>query len=113
MISLLRDLKEDDKVAPQAKVFLQVLKDKVGLKVAIERQDLIKAVEASGKMTTRQDVGRVISFYQPRLQEDGIIKIEKIAEEKDAKPAKEAKGEPSKPGAKPEAKAEGKGKKAA
>lgn len=103
-IALLRDYKDEDKLAPQCKVVLDVLKAKAGgLKKPLERQDLIKAITDSGKLTTRQDVGRVISFYQPRLIEDGIIDVVKVQDEVKEKPAKA--GKPSEPGTKGGAKA--------
>lgn len=98
-LALLRDYKDEDKLAPQAKVVLDVLKQKAGgLKKPLERAELIKAIEDSGKLQTRQDTGRIISFYQPRLAEDGIIEVQKIEEKKEDKPPK--KDKPSEPGAK-------------
>ena len=103
-ISLLRDPTDADKIAPQAKTILAVLKEKAGGKnKAVARQDLIQAITDSKKLETRQDVGRVLSFYQPKLVEDGLIEVKKIEEPKAEKTAATKKEKPSAPGTKAKA----------
>lgn len=94
MITALRKREEDEKMAPQAKVICDVLVNTVGVNKPLERQALIKALD--GKLETRQDIGRIVSFYQNRLVEAGLIAIEKITETAE-KPAKEKKA-PAKAG---------------
>lgn len=78
-----------DKQSPQAVTIVDTIVAKVGLGKPIDRNDLVKELESSGKLNTRQDVGRVVSYYQPRLQEAGIIDVVKESEASDAeKPAK-------------------------
>lgn len=95
-----------DKQSPQAVTIVETIVAKVGVGKPIDRTDLVKELESSGKLNTRQDVGRVVSYYQPRLQEAGIIDVVKESEASDAeKPAKSTGGSKKAAGGEP-AKAE-------
>lgn len=90
------DAKKEDKLGGQAGTILNAIIAKVGLKKPLDRADLCKDLEASGKLNTKQTVERVVGYYQPRLVEGGWISVK--AEPK-AKPAPKAKAD-----AKPEGK---------
>jgi hypothetical protein len=77
-----------DKTSPQAAAIVAAILAKVGVGVAIDRADIVAELESSGALNTRQDVGRVISYYQPRLQELGVLEITKEAKPEGEKPAK-------------------------
>lgn len=95
-----------DKISPQAAAIIDTVVAKVGIGAPLDRTELVKELESSGKLNTRQDVGRVVSYYQPRLQEVGILEVTKESEASDTekKPAK-PRGTSKKSGAEP-AKAE-------
>jgi hypothetical protein len=99
-LKLLRVPTDKDKLAPQARVIVEVLNAEYGKGKAVPRQELIDKIVASGKLETRQEPGRILSFYQPKLVEDGFIEVDKIEEPKAEKPAKEKTQKPSAPGAK-------------
>jgi hypothetical protein len=95
-----------DKQSPQAVTIVNTIIAKVGLGNPIDRAALVAELESAGTLNTRQDVGRVVSYYQPRLQEAGLLEVTKESEASDGeKPAKASKGTSKKGDAAP-AKAE-------
>lgn len=64
---------EGEKLAPQARVIVNVLADH---KNGLVREDLSKALE--GKLVTRQPVGRIVTYYQKLLCERGYITIDAV-----------------------------------
>lgn len=82
-LTILRDLKDEDKLPPQAKIIVETITGKVGVNKPIERQTLIDQLKADGKLETRQDMARIVSFYQPKLEQLGLLAIGKEKEEGD------------------------------
>lgn len=96
MVKLLRELTPEDKLAPQAKAIVDMLVETWGVDVEVERTALIEKLTPE-ILHTRQEPARILSFYQPRLKELGLVEVIKHESPKEDKPAKE-----------PKAKAEGK-----
>lgn len=106
-IKVTRKIAEDDKLAPQQRVIIETVIEKSGgVGKKLERSDLIDELTSNKKLNTRQDPGRVVSFYQPKLQEMGLIEVTKESEKETKPSAKKAgekdagKGEPGKAPAK-------------
>jgi len=78
-----------DKLSPQAVAIVETIVAKAGMNIPLDRAALVEELTSSGKLNTRQDVGRVVSYYQPRLQEAGILTVTKESEASDTekKPA--------------------------
>lgn len=96
------DAKKEDKLGGQAGTIVNAIIAKVGLNKPIDRADLCKELEASGKLNTKQTVERVVGYYQPRMVENGWISAETEKAEPKPKAAKadgKGKAEPSKAGA--------------
>jgi len=70
--AFVKPVAEGEKLAPQARVIVNVLAD---LKTAT-REDLAKALE--GKLQTRQPIGRIVTYYQKSLVERGYITISAV-----------------------------------
>lgn len=86
---------EDVKLAPQARVIFDALPkgEKVERKAAIE---LLNVKVEAGALTTRQEPERLLSFYQNRLDELGLVKIDRESASKEEKPKKEKAEKPAK-----------------
>lgn len=69
----LKGVSEGEKLAPQARVIVNVLADHPK---GLTREDLCKALE--GKLVTRQPIGRIVTYYQKNLVERGYISIESV-----------------------------------
>ena len=98
-IELLRAIAADDKLAPQQRVFTDILTT-VGVGKEIEREELIKRVVAGGKLVTRQTPERILGYYIPKFVEAGILKLikaPKAAKPAADKPAKSPAEAPKKP----------------
>lgn len=101
-VVLKRKLNEDEKIAPQQKVFYDYLLAQ-GIDKEVDRQTMVDAVVASGALVTRQAPDRIFAYYAPKFADSGLIetiKAPKPAKEKAEKPAKEAKS-PAEAPAKP------------
>ena len=96
-IKLVREKKEDDKFGPQVQACYDAVHKAVEGKVGerAERKNVIETLTASTSLVTRQDPARILSFYQPKLVELGVIEIIKEAEPKPEKPAKETAAKPA------------------
>lgn len=102
--STAEDASKEDKLGGQAGTIVNTIIAKVGLNKPIDRADLCKELEASGKLNTKQTVERVVGYYQPRLVENGWITAETEKAEPKAKKADgKGKAEPAKAGADTEA----------
>jgi hypothetical protein len=99
-----RELAAEEKQPPQAKAIIAAIVGKVGVGNPLDRKDLIAELTASGVLNTRQDVGRVVAFYQPRLTESGILGVTKESEAADEEAA-EAKAKTRAPRVKSKGKA--------
>lgn len=81
-----------DKLGPQETACMNAVAKacgKVGEKAL--RTDVIEALTKGGELQTRQDPARILSFYQPKFKDKGLIEIVKEAEPKAEKPATEKK----------------------
>lgn len=103
-VKLLRTLREDEKLAPQAKVIYDKMNE-YGIGKEIERQDLAAALESEGNLKTRQPVERIIAYYMGPFTKDGLMeaikpeptpKAEKPKKEKAAKSPADAEAKPEK-----------------
>jgi hypothetical protein len=70
------------KVAPQATVIINAVKAGTKGGKGITREKLIEALSQKGPdgnqiLTTRQPVGRIVSYYQKLIQESGAVTITK------------------------------------
>lgn len=72
--SFVKDPDEKAKLAPQARVIVGAIKE---LK-SVEREALVKVL-SDGRLTTRQPVERILTYYQKSLETQGLIKMEKVA----------------------------------
>lgn len=61
------------KLAPQARVIVNVLSEH---KDGLTREDLCKALD--GKLVTRQPIGRIVTYYQKLLTEQGYVTIDSV-----------------------------------
>lgn len=98
-IKLARELNENDKIAPQAKVLIDKLSS-IGVGKEVDRDEFVKQIEAEGNLKTKQPVARILAYYTPLLSKEGLIEIIKIAKpkaEKKEKPAKSPAEAPAKP----------------
>lgn len=89
-IKYLRVPTDDDKLGPQEKACMSAVAKAAGDKAGERalRTDVIEALTAGGQLVTRQEPARILSFYQPKFVEKGLIEIQKEAEPKAEKPAK-------------------------
>jgi hypothetical protein len=90
-VVLKRKLNENEKIAPQQKVFYDYLLTQ-GIGKEVDRKTMVDAVVASGALITRQPPDRIFAYYAPKFAEAGLIetiKAPKPAKEKTEKPAKE------------------------
>lgn len=96
-IKLVRAKADDDKFGPQVQACYDAVHKAVDGKVGerAERKTVIDTLTASTSLVTRQDPARILSFYQPKLVELGVIEIIKEAEPKPEKPAKETAPKPA------------------
>lgn len=67
--TFIKNVPEGGKLAPQARVIVNVLQEKTSL----TRDALNVALE--GKLQTRQPIGRIVTYYQKTLVEAGYISI--------------------------------------
>lgn len=105
-----RDLNENEKCAPQAKIILQVIK--AAGEAGIERKALIETLGSmvGTTLTTTQGVDRIFGFYRKPLLASGVIsevvtEVEKPKAEESAEgaeaPAKKKRAPKPKPEAPP------------
>ena len=95
-LKLLRELKADEKLAPQAIVIVDQLKG-IGVGKEVERDKLVEMLEKNEKMVTRQPVSRILAYYAPHLREAGIVEFSKP----EPKPKAAATDKPTKTAAAP------------
>ncbi len=86
-LKLLRETKEDEKLAPQAQVIYDVLKG-IGVGKEVDKETVLKQIEAEGKLKTRQPVERIVAYYLMPFKKEGLVEVIKPAAE--PKPAKKA-----------------------
>ena len=93
----LRPVQDEDRLPPQAAVVIKVLVDQVGYENLIDKEALIAALEVNelsegseNKLKTKQDPGRILSFYIPKLEAMGLIEKVKTPEFKEPKVKAEA-----------------------
>ena len=90
------DGEQADKLGPQEKACMSAVAKacgSVGGKAL--RTDVINALTNGGELTTRQDPARILSFYQPKFKDKGLIEIEKVADEKPAAAPKKTAAAPA------------------
>lgn len=80
-----RELKEGEKIAPQAQAVLKA----IGSGVKTRAKTVESLASKLGEST--QDPARVLAFYIPRLKQAGLVKQTEETTEKPAKPAKAVK----------------------
>lgn len=91
---------KSDKLGPQEKACMNaVAKATGGVGKQALRSDVIEALTKGGELVTKQDPARILSFYQPKFRDKGLIEIVKEAEPKADKPAADKKTAPGPAGA--------------
>lgn len=78
--SVLKDVGENDKCPPQAKLILNTIKAAGG---KMSREDLIAALKRApeqGGLKTTQTPERILGFYKPKLETDGYIQEDSVSE---------------------------------
>lgn len=99
-LKLVRELKADEKIAPQMKVIVEAL-GKIGIGKEVDRSEFITSLESNPAMVTRQPVARILAYYAPHLKEAGLVEFSKPEpapkKEKAEKPAKTAAAPAEKP----------------
>lgn len=83
-----RAITEADKISPQAKAIMDVVVAAPGSK--IDRDELNKALDASGALKSKQATARVVGYYIPKLKELGVLTVEDHPEQPKPKPEKKA-----------------------
>ena len=87
-----RELTEEDKVAPQMRGIVESVIEAHGVGVAVTTEQVTAAME--GNITTRQPLDRIFAYYIPKLEEAGLITVERavvVKKEKAPKAPKAAK----------------------
>lgn len=87
-VTFLREIEEDEKLAPQARGIIESVVEAHGLNVAVTPEQISAAME--GNVTTRQPLERIFGYYAPKLETDGFISVERAEAAPKAK--KEAAG---------------------
>jgi hypothetical protein len=74
-VKFLRQFADDEKAAPQMKAIVaSVIEDHgVGTPVTVEQI----AASMEGNVTTRQPLARIFGYYAPKLEEAGLIEVER------------------------------------
>jgi pyruvate/2-oxoglutarate dehydrogenase complex dihydrolipoamide acyltransferase (E2) component len=93
----LRNLNENEKLAPQAKQILAHIGTHNGEEV--EREALIAQLAADAEFKTKQPHGRVVGYYQEKMKSAGLIEIREVLDPKPEKPKKEKKAPAAAPAA--------------
>jgi hypothetical protein len=73
-----RGLKKDEKIAPQARVIIETIKN---FGEAVDRTAVVSALESNKLLNTKQDVSKVFTFFRPQLVASGILKETTAAKE--------------------------------
>jgi hypothetical protein len=76
-----RGLKKDEKIAPQARVIIETIKN---FGEAVDRTAVVSALESNKLLNTKQDVSKVFTFFRPQLVASGILKETTAAPKKSA-----------------------------
>jgi hypothetical protein len=71
---LLREKKEDEKLAPQAQLIYDMLKER-GVNKELDREAFVQAFGAHPKLTTRQDPARVFGYYLQQFVKSELVKV--------------------------------------
>jgi hypothetical protein len=78
---------KSDKLGPQETACMNsIAKCTGGAGKQALRTDVIKHLSESGELVTKQDPARILSFYQPKFKDKGLIEIVKEADAKPEKP---------------------------
>lgn len=88
-VTLVRDIKEDEKMAPQMKGIVESIREAHGIDKELTVDEVVAAME--GNITTRQPLARIFGYYAPKLEELELIKVTRS--EAAPKKAKKDKGE--------------------
>lgn len=88
-VKFVRALADDEKAAPQVKAMIAAVVEDHGLNTAVTVEQIAKSME--GNVTTRQPLERIFGYYAPKLEEAGIIEVERS--EAAAPKSKKDKGE--------------------
>jgi len=85
-----RELTAEDKVAPQMRGIVESVIEAHGVGVAVTTEQVVAAME--GNITTRQPLERIFGYYVPKLEEAGLITVERsiVVKKEKAPKAKKA-----------------------
>lgn len=74
-VTFLRPLEAEEKAAPQMKAIIEsVIKDH-GVDTPVTVDQIVASME--GNVSTRQPLARIFGYYAPKLEEAGIVSIER------------------------------------
>ena len=74
-VKFIREIAEDEKLAPQAKGIIESVVETHGLNTSVTVDQITAAME--GNITTRQPLERIFGYYAPKLEEAGFIEVER------------------------------------
>lgn len=74
-VKFIREIAEDEKLAPQAKGIVESVIETHGLNTTVTVEQVTSAME--GNITTRQPFERIFGYYAPKLEEAGFIEVER------------------------------------
>jgi len=72
-----RALEDDDKLSPQAKAIVAFFQDNADREFT--RKALIEALEADGRLVTKQPITNIFNFYQKTLVDKGLVLDELVS----------------------------------
>ncbi len=74
-VTFTREIADDEKMAPQMKGIVASVVEAHGTGVSVTVEQIVAAME--GNITTRQPLERIFGYYAPKLEELGLITVER------------------------------------
>lgn len=74
-VKFVREIAEDEKLAPQARAIVESVIETHGLNTEVTVDQITAAMD--GNITTRQPLPRIFGYYAPKLEEAGLIAVER------------------------------------
>lgn len=90
-VTFLREVNDDEKMAPQAKAIVASAVEAHGLNEALTVDQVTTAME--GNIETKQPLTRVFGYYAPKLEEAELISVERTEGETAPKSGKSKEAE--------------------
>lgn len=74
-VKFVREIADEEKIAPQARGIVESVVEVHGLNTAVTTDQITAAME--GNITTKQPLARIFGYYAPKLEEAGLIQVER------------------------------------